>query len=81
MNQQLNIDLSNSTEVLSPSGGKLFGAGVILRKVSKFLMGTSDDVIIPIQVFYDLETKEIMEELLPPDIRKLYQTEENTIIE
>ena len=56
--QQPQIDLSKTTPV-NPSNGKVWSQGVILRKVSKFVTGTSEDGLIPIPVFYDNETGEI----------------------
>ena len=51
--QQLNInvDIKNSTAIKSPEGNQVFQEGVILRKISKFITGTSEDGIIPIQYF------------------------------
>ncbi len=72
---QLNIDLSQSTEVLSSTGGQIFQAGYVIRRVSKFLAGTDDDLLVPVQVFYDPTTMEICKEILHPDIRPLYNSE------
>lgn len=82
MNQQqapqMNIDLKNTTPVLSKDGNQLFSEGVILRKVSKFVTGTAEDGIMPIPVFYDIETKEILTETLPKELREEF---ENTLSE
>ena len=74
MNQQpqMNLDLSKTTSIDTPSGGKIWQQGMILRKVSKFVTGTSEDAIVPIPVFYDPETKEILEDTLPREIREEY---------
>lgn len=69
---QLNIDLSQSSEVLSSTGGQIFQAGYVLRRVSKFLIGGDEDAIIPIQIFYDAESMEICLDLLHPSIREFY---------
>jgi hypothetical protein len=50
---QMNLDLSKTTAIDTPSGGKVWQQGMILRKVSKFITGTSEDAIVPIPVFYD----------------------------
>ena len=34
---QLNLDLKNTTAIKGFDGGQVFGQGVILRKVSKFV--------------------------------------------
>ena len=57
---QVNLDLTKTTPVDLPSGGKIWQSGVILRRVSKFVTGTSEDGLIPIPIFYDPETNEIM---------------------
>lgn len=71
-----NIDLKNTTAVTSSTGGRVFSEGVILRKVSKFVAGTSEDAIMPIPVFYDVQTGEVIKEMLPKEIRDEF-TEDN----
>ena len=44
------IDLKNTSEVKNFDGGVLFNQGVILRTVSKFVMGTEEDALLPIPV-------------------------------
>ena len=70
---RLNIDFKNTTAITGHDGGQLFGQAVILRKVSKFLIGAEEDSLIPIPVFYDLESKKIILDILPPDIREEYK--------
>ena len=71
--QQPNIDLTNTTPVEGFDGGKLFGQAVIIRKVSKFVTGTDEDMLMPIPVFYDLESKKILKDSIPPEIREEYK--------
>jgi len=70
---KLNIDFKNTTSVEGHDGGKLFGQAVVIRKISKFLVGADEDSLIPIPVFYDLESKKIILDTLPPDIREEYK--------
>jgi hypothetical protein len=80
MNQQqpqVNIDLKNTTPVISEEGNQIFAEGVILRKVSKFVSGTAEDGIMPIPVFYDVATGKVVTETLPKDIRDEFVTEED----
>ncbi len=72
--QQVNLDLNKTTPVDLPSGGKIWQSGVILRRVSKFVTGTSEDGLIPIPIFYDPETNEILEDTVPKEIREEYKT-------
>jgi hypothetical protein len=69
MQPQMNLDLSKTTPILTPSGDKIWAQGYILRKVSKFVTGTSDDNVLPIQVFYDPLTNEILKEGLPEELK------------
>ena len=64
-----NIDLTNTTAMTSSTGGKVFAEGVILRKISKFVAGTSEDAIMPIPVFYDVLTGEVMVDMIPKELR------------
>lgn len=69
---QLNLDLSKTTSVDTPSGGKIWTQGIIFRKVSKFIAGTSEDALVPIPVYYDPETGKILEDTLPKELREEY---------
>ena len=68
--QQPQIDLKNTTAVTNEEGGVLFQQGVILRKVSKFVTGTSEDALIPIPVFFDGSTGKVVMESVPADLRE-----------
>ena len=68
--QQPQIDLKNTSEVKNSEGGSIFQQGVILRKVSRFVTGTDDDAVLPIPVFYDPETKKILTDSVPKDLRE-----------
>jgi len=68
----LNFDLSKTTAIDTPSGGKIWQQGMILRKVSKFVAGTTEDALVPIPVFYDPETNKILGETLPRELREEY---------
>ena len=67
---QLNLDLNNTTPVKGFDGGQVFGQGVILRKVSKFVSGTNEDALLPIPVFYDLDTKKVLVDSVPKELRE-----------
>jgi hypothetical protein len=70
---QLNVDLKNTTSVETPDGGVVFQQGVVLRKVSKFVVGADEDAVMPIPVFYDPKTGKILVDTLPPDLREEYK--------
>lgn len=69
---ELNIDFSTTTAVEGFDGGQLFGQAFVLRKISKFIIGANEDALIPIPVFYDLESKKIIKDSLPPELRDEY---------
>tara|TARA_Y100000114_G_scaffold37106_1_gene32684 strand:+ start:177 stop:422 length:246 start_codon:yes stop_codon:yes gene_type:complete len=64
------IDLKNTTAVKNFDGGIIFQQGVILRTVSKFVMGTDEDALLPIPVFFDPSTKKILKSSVPKDLRE-----------
>lgn len=64
----VNIDLKN-TEAVEHKNGKVWAQGFLIRKVSKFVTGTSEDAYMPIPVFYDPTTGEILQSTLPPELR------------
>jgi len=68
--QQPQIDLKNTTEVKNFNGGSIFQQGVILRKVSKFVTGTSEDAMMPIPVFYDPTSQKILTDSVPKELRE-----------
>lgn len=70
---QPNIDLKSTTGIETPEGNKIFNQGVILRKVSKFVVGAKEDAVMPIPVFYDPQTNLILESTIPADLRDEYQ--------
>ena len=71
--QGLNIDFKNTMPIEGFDGGQLFGQAFVLRKVSKFVVGGKEDALLPIPVFYDLDTKKIIKDSLPKEIREDYK--------
>ena len=69
---QVNIDMKNTTSEETPNGGVVFKQGVVLRKISKFVVGSDEDAIMPMPVFYDPETGKILKDTIPPDLREEY---------
>ena len=70
---QMNIDFKNTTPVEGFDGGQLFGQAFVMRKVSKFVTGGTEDALLPIPVFYDMETKKIILESNPTELRDEYK--------
>lgn len=74
--QTQQLDIRKTTEILTPSGGKIWHQGVLLRKASRFLTGGERDAIIPIDVFYDAVSGKICREGLPTELIGLLGDEE-----
>jgi len=66
--QMPNIDLKN-TESVEHKNGKVWAQGFVIRKVSKFVAGTPEDMLMPIPVFYNPESGEVLQETLPKELR------------
>ena len=69
----LNVDIKNTTSIETPDGGVIFQQGVLLRKVSKFVVGADEDAIMPIPVFFDPGTGKILESTIPVELRDEYK--------
>lgn len=66
---QMSLDIHKTTPILTADGGKIWQQGFLLRKVSKFVTGTNEDNVLPIQVFYDPTTGEILKDGLPDELK------------
>ena len=69
---QMNIDLKN-TEKVEFDGNVLVGEAFVLRKVSKFVTGQSEDGVMPIPVYFSVESGKIIKETLPKDLMSDYE--------
>lgn len=67
---QINIDLKSTIKIENSEGGSIFQSGVILRRISKFVVASESDAIMPIPVFFDIKTRKILGEGLPPELRE-----------
>jgi hypothetical protein len=74
--QPMSLDLSKTTPILTSNGSKVWHQGYLLRKVSKFITGTNEDNVLPIQVFYDPETGEILKDGLPDEFKFILEDEQ-----
>jgi len=66
---QPQVNLRNTESIETPDGGVIFQQGILLRKQSKFVSGTSEDALIPIPVFFDAKSEKIVAETIPPELR------------
>jgi uncharacterized Zn finger protein len=66
----MNITLDKTSGVsCDECSGEVFTDGVMLRKASRFITGTSQDALIPIQVFSCVKCGHVNEEFLPSQLR------------
>lgn len=76
MNSQPQIDLTKTTAITDKTGNQVWQQGFLLRKVSKFLLGTNEDAIIPIPFWFNAETGEIFDKGINEDIKEILFTDE-----
>lgn len=64
--QNINIDISNSTEIVcSECGNKTFNQVYLLRKISAVLSPTGQELLIPIMVYECSGCSKIVESTMP----------------
>ena len=67
---KINIDLSQTTELICDEcQGKIFTEGVMIRKVSRFIVGSTKDTMVPVGVFYCVKCGHVNEDMLPVELR------------
>jgi hypothetical protein len=76
---KMNVDIKQSTPIKSEDGNQIFQEAVVLRKISKFLAGTSEDAVVPIPVFIDVKTGKVLIELMPKELREEYEEYNSTL--
>ena len=69
----MNVDLKSTTAIEGQNGNQIFQQGVLLRKVSKFVVGAEEDAVMPIPVFFCPDSKKLVGLTLPPEIREEYK--------
>ena len=71
---KMNVDIKQTTPIKDENGTPvIFAEGSIIRRGSRFLMGTDTDPLIPIPVFYDIKSGKILLDMIPKEIRDEYQ--------
>jgi hypothetical protein len=74
--QQPQIDVSKTTPLTNKNGKQVWLQGYLLRKMSKFILGTPEDAIIPIPFFYHPENGEIFTDAVPPELKNILFTQD-----
>lgn len=81
MEQTLNVPLSQTTEITCKCGNNTFVEGLMLRKASRLLTGTTSDALIPIGVMYCVKCNEVLEETLPTALKQMKETSPKALSE
>ena len=68
MEQQISI--SDTTAVVCECGSDVFQDALMLRKASRLLTGAAQDALIPVQGFMCAKCQTVVQEYLPPELRK-----------
>ena len=64
----MNVALKDTTSIACEEcGHSVFQEGVLLRKISRFVTGTSQDALMPIPVFSCSKCGHVNEEFMPKD--------------
>lgn len=65
----LNVALKDTTAIVCEEcGGEVFIEGLMLRKVSRFMTGTTTDALMPLNIFMCAVCHHINKEFMPKDI-------------
>ena len=82
MSEQFNLNISldkTSSVVCEECNNQVFQEGVLLRKASRFVTGTAQDAMIPIQVFACSKCGHVNNEFLPIQLRTNDLEESNKV--
>ena len=64
----MNVALKDTTAITCEEcGNEVFQEGVLLRKVSRFVTGTAQDVLMPIPVFACIKCGHVNADFMPKD--------------
>ena len=73
---QVKVDLTKTTAWLCDEcGHNVFNAGLLLRKVSRFLSGDAQDGMAPVQTFYCVKCGNVNKDFYPPELSKADEQE------
>jgi DNA-directed RNA polymerase subunit RPC12/RpoP len=75
--QEVRLDISQTTPIVCECGSRFFQEAMMLRKWSRFASGLPTDQNVPIPVMICIECKKINEETLPPAVKALLDEENN----
>lgn len=69
--QQMTFNIKDSTEIVCTScGNNIFIPGMMLRKISRLIVGSAKDILSPISIPLCSKCHEPVDELLPESLKK-----------
>ena len=76
--QQLRLDITQTTPISCECGGKVFHEVMMLRKASRFLHPSLPaDQVVPVGVVVCIKCEKIQEDLLPPSLKVMLDKEKD----
>lgn len=69
--QQMQVDITQSTPMTCECGHDVFIPGTKFRKISKLLTGSPQDMLIPVEVYLCGECGTVNKELYPQELQAL----------
>jgi hypothetical protein len=79
MEQQIKIDITQTTPINCKCGSNIFQEILMLRKASRFISNLPTDQIIPAQVIACVQCGELQEDLLPSSLKMMLDKEKEYI--
>jgi hypothetical protein len=79
MEQQIRIDITQTTPVNCECGSNIFQEVIMLRKASRFISNLPTDQIVPAQAVSCVKCGAIQEDLLPPSLKIMLDKEKEYI--
>mgnify|MGYP000959739327 CR=1 FL=1 len=66
---KMNVSLKDTTAIVCEEcGGEVFIEGLMLRKVSRFMTGTLNDAIMPLNIFMCANCHHVNAQFMPKDV-------------
>lgn len=72
MKQQTQVNFEDTTPIVCDNcGGSVFNQALILRKVSKIIMASAEDGLMPVPTFYCIACNHVNKEFIPQELQEL----------
>ena len=75
--QQLRLDITQTTPVNCKCGSNIFHEVLLLRKASRFVSNLPDDQVVPVGAVACVKCGSLQDELLPPSLKVMLDNEKD----